>query len=86
MNHTIAFKKEIELIQKFGEGNAHIIWVMSIYLDDSSPISLGSESLTDGGDDKKIDFIKLDKDLRKIVFAQGYYTEKSIDKIGRAHV
>ncbi|MCE5214666.1 MAG: AIPR family protein [Methanobacterium sp.] len=79
MNHINAFKKATELIEKFGEGNAHLIWVMSIYLDFPSCLTLGSESLTDGGDDKKIDFIKLDKDLKKIVFAQGYYSNKSVE-------
>jgi hypothetical protein len=79
MNHIETFKKQKELINEFGEGNAHLTWVMSLYLDHPSPITLGSEGITDGGDDKKIDFIKLDYDLRKIVFAQGYYTNKSVD-------
>jgi hypothetical protein len=79
MNHLDTFKKQKELIDQFGEGNAHLTWVMSLYLDHPSPITLGSEGITDGGDDKKIDFIKLDYDLRKIVFAQGYYTNKSVD-------
>lgn len=79
MNHIETFKKQIELIEQFGESNAHLTWVMSLYLDHPSPLALGSEGITDGGDDKKIDFIKLDSDLRKIVFAQGYYTNKTVD-------
>jgi hypothetical protein len=79
MNHLSAFKKQTELITEFGVGNAHLVWVMSLYLDNASPISLGSECVTDGGDDKKIDFIKLDRDLRKIVFSQGYYTNKTVE-------
>ncbi|GAB5523160.1 MAG: hypothetical protein Roseis2KO_10320 [Roseivirga sp.] len=79
MNHIDTFKKQQHLIEKFGEGNAHLSWVMGLYLDHPSPITLGSESVTDGGNDKKIDFIKLDRDLRKIVFAQGYYTKKTVD-------
>jgi hypothetical protein len=79
MNHINTFKKQQALIDEFGEGNAHLTWVMSLYLDHPSPIELGSESITDGGDDKKIDFIKLDRDLRKIVFAQGYYTHKTVE-------
>jgi hypothetical protein len=79
MNHIDTFKKQIELISEFGEGNAHLAWVMSLYMDHPSPLTLGSESITDGGDDKKIDFIRLDYDLRKIVFAQGYYTNRTVD-------
>ncbi|MBV6513495.1 MAG: hypothetical protein FMNOHCHN_03030 [Ignavibacteriaceae bacterium] len=79
--HSEAFQKEKALITKFGEGNAHLIWVMSIYLDHPDKLTLGSESLTDQSDDKKIDFIRLDRDNRKIVFAQGYYASgaKNID-------
>jgi|SRR5690554_603278 len=79
MHHINKFKKQQKLIDDFGEGNAHLAWVMSLYLDHPSAQTLGSEAVTDGGDDKKIDFIKLDYDLRKIVFAQGYYTSKSVD-------
>lgn len=79
MNHISTFNKQEELIDQFGEGNAHLAWVMSLYMDHPSPITLGSEAITDGGNDKKIDFIKLDYDLRKIVFAQGYYTQKTVD-------
>ena len=79
MNHINAFKSNEALIKKFGEGNAHLIWVLSMYLDFPDKFQLGSESLTDGSDDKKIDFIRLDKDLNKIVFAQGYYANKKND-------
>ena len=33
MNHLNAFKANQALIQKYGIGNAHLIWVMGIYLD-----------------------------------------------------
>jgi hypothetical protein len=79
MNHIDTFKKQTEIIDQFGEGNAHLAWVMSLYMDHPSALTLGSEGITDGGDDKKIDFIKLDYDLRKIVFAQGYFTNKTVD-------
>lgn len=79
MNHITSFEKQSDLIDDFGKGNAHLAWVMALYLDHPSALTLGSEGITDGGGDKKIDFIKLDKDLRKIVFAQGYYTSKNVD-------
>jgi hypothetical protein len=39
--------------------------------------ALASEALTDGHDDKKIDFIYLDRDGKRVVFAQGYYTQNT---------
>ncbi len=79
MTHTFAFKSNTDLIEKFGEGNAHLLWTLSMYLDFPDNIQLGSESLTDGSDDKKIDFIRIDRELNKIVFAQGYYSSKKND-------
>lgn len=79
MNHIANFESNAELIDKFGIGNAHIIWTLSLYLDFSDRIQLGSESLTDGSDDKKIDFIRYDKDTSKIIFAQGYYSSRKND-------
>lgn len=79
MSHLDSFKTNTALIEKFGEGNAHLLWVLSMYIDFPDKFQLGSESLTDGTDDKKIDFIKIDRDLNKIVFAQGYYSSKKND-------
>lgn len=79
MNHLKSFETNKSLIKKFGENNAHIIWVLSLYLDFPDRFQLGTESLTDGTGDKKIDFIRLDVDSKKIVFAQGYYSSKKVD-------
>ena len=70
--HIDAFGKQTSLVDAFGSGNAHLIWVMSMYLDVPDPIQLGVDSLTDGPNDKKLDFLHLDTDNRRIVFAQGY--------------
>jgi len=37
---------------------------------------LASEALTDGPNDKKIDFIYLNQEAGRLVFAQGYYAGK----------
>lgn len=79
MNYITAFQNNTELIQKFGEANAYLAWSMALYLDYPDAEQLASESLTDGGDDKKIDFIRLDWDSKRIVFAQGYYSSKKVD-------
>jgi hypothetical protein len=79
MNYISAFKTNTDLIQKFGEGNAYLAWAMALYLDCPDAEQLAVDSLTDDGNDKKIDFIQLDWDLKRIVFAQGYYSFRKVD-------
>ncbi|MGI8583353.1 MAG: AIPR family protein [Chitinophagaceae bacterium] len=68
-----SFKKQTELITKYGQEKSHIIWVMGIYLDFPDLNQLASESLTDGSNDKKIDFIRLDLENKRLVVAQGTF-------------
>lgn len=75
--HLAEFKQQEALIKQFGEGNAHLIWVMSMYLDEPDAKVLGVDCLTDQPNDKKLDFIFLDSEDRRLVFAQGYYSEKN---------
>lgn len=79
MNHLAAFKSKIDLISKYGINKAHLIWVMGLYLNAPDLDELGSECITDDSDDKKIDFIRLDADSKKLVFAQGYYSDRKVD-------
>jgi hypothetical protein len=67
------------LIKRIGEGNAHLVWAMALYLEEPDIEALASEALTDGPDDKKIDFIYLDRDAKRIVFAQGFYGKTKKD-------
>lgn len=76
MLHTDDYQTQEKLHKAFGIGNGHLVWVMSMYLDEPDPEQLGIDCLTDQPDDKKLDFIFLDRDGRRVVFAQGYYTEK----------
>ncbi|MEY4937548.1 MAG: hypothetical protein RIS64_3907 [Bacteroidota bacterium] len=76
MNHLNAFNAQISLKSKY-EGNAHLIWAMGLYLNNANFSELASECLTDGPDDRKIDFIKLDLDNERLILAQGYFAEKS---------
>lgn len=79
MDYISIFKSETQLIQDYGEGNAFLIWVMGLYLDESNLQNLAEESLTDQSDDKKIDFLRIDEDRKKIYVVQGYYTKKEKD-------
>ena len=65
-----------------GVGNAYLCWAIALYLDYSDVEQLATDSLTDHSNDKKIDFIRLDLDSKKIVFAQGVYYQKTFDTAG----
>ncbi|MDD3014714.1 MAG: AIPR family protein [Candidatus Gastranaerophilales bacterium] len=67
------------MIEKYGINKAYLVWVMGLYLDYSELNELADESLTDDTNDKKIDFIRIDYDNKKIVFVQGYFSERKID-------
>lgn len=79
MNYIDAFKQEKVLISMYSANMAFPVWAMGLYLDNSDLLTLASENLTDSGDDKKIDFLRVDTDLRKVFIVQGYYTEKDKD-------
>jgi hypothetical protein len=72
-----ALKANDSLISRLGEGNAHLIWSMGLYLEEPDLEALASEALTDGPNDKKIDFIYLDQDGKRLLFAQGYFSKTS---------
>ncbi|PBC03624.1 hypothetical protein CK220_13670 [Mesorhizobium sp. WSM3860] len=67
-----AFSANDALIKQLGEGNAYLAWVMALYLEEPDVEALASEGITDGPNDKKIDFIYLDRDTKRVIFAQGY--------------
>jgi hypothetical protein len=68
-----AFRANTSLIARLGEGKAHLAWALAMYLEEADVEALASEAITDGPDDKKLDFIYLDRDGKRIVFAQGYF-------------
>lgn len=79
MAYMDAFKTQTSLIAKIGESNAHLVWVLGLLIQESDLEALASEALTDGSDDKKIDFIHLDRDEGRIVIAQGYFAKSPKD-------
>lgn len=79
MAYIDIFKKNDMIIRKLGEEKAHIVWVMARYLDESDLEALAAAALTDGPNDKKIDFIHLDHDAKRLVLTQGYFSSKARD-------
>lgn len=71
-----AVKANADLVNKIGLSNAYFVWAIAIYLEAPDVTELAAAALTDGSNDKKIDFIYLDNDSRRIIFAQGYFSEK----------
>ena len=80
MAYMEAFRANTSLIASLGEANAYLIWIMGLYSEERDLESLASEGLTDGSDDKKIDFIYLDRDNKKLIFAQGYYAQSLVNR------
>jgi hypothetical protein len=76
VSYIDVFRNEKGLIEKLGEDKAHIAWVMARYLEEADTEGLAATAITDGPDDKKIDFIYLDHDTKRLVLAQGYYASK----------
>lgn len=77
MEYLKAFEKEIELIKKYGKNKFFTVWAMGIYLDTSDLNQLAQDNLTDNGDDKKIDFLRLEKEEQILYVVQGYFKEKA---------
>lgn len=73
MAYEDAFRANASLIKSLGDGNAHLVWAMALYLEEPDFEALASEALTDSPNDKKIDFIYVDRDGKRLVFAQGYF-------------
>lgn len=57
-----------------------MLWVLGLYLDEPDLDALAGRSLTDGGNDKCLDFIEIDKTGQKIIVAQGFFGDKIGDK------
>ena len=79
MHHLNDFKKRADLTAKYGS-NAYMLWVLGLYLDEPDLDALAGRSLTDGGNDKCLDFIEIDKTGQKIIVAQGFFGDKIGDK------
>src|SRR5262245_35898532 len=79
MSYMDAFKANDDLIKRLGETNAHLAWAMALYLEEPDVEALASEGITDGRNDKKIDFIYLDRDAKRVIFAQGFVSDSGKD-------
>lgn len=77
--HWNAFNKRDDLKSKY-LSNAYMLWVLGLYIDNADIDALAARSLTDGSQDKSIDFLEIDIDNARIIIGQGYFSEKNSDK------
>ena len=68
-----------QLVDEIGRDDAYLILTVALFLEEPDLSGLAAAGLTEGGNDKKIDFIFHDTDARRIVFAQGYMSKKISD-------
>ena len=80
MTFTDALNTRSALIEKIGEDRAYLCLAVALFIEEPDVDQLASEGLTDGGNDKKIDFIYLDIGSKRLVFAQGYMSKKEKDE------
>ena len=71
MNYTADFQARSDLTEKYGN-NALLLYALQLRFEISDVVSVASDALTDGGDDKKCDLIYVDEDTGVAVVAQGY--------------
>lgn len=80
MSFTGALKTRQSLIDKIGHDEAYLCLAVALFIEEPDVDSLASEGLTEGGNDKKIDFIYHDTSSKRLVFAQGYVAKTTKDE------
>ena len=71
MNYLTDFCARTDLTTKYGN-NALLLYALQLRFELSDIVSVASDALTDGGNDKKCDLIYVDQDTGVAVIAQGY--------------
>lgn len=86
-NYIKNYKGRTELSDMYGD-NALLLYALQLRYDIEDIVSVASESLTDGSDDKKCDLIYIDKDAGFAVIAQAYMkknpSEGDLAKVNKA--
>ena len=78
MNYINDFSTRTDLIDLYGN-NALLLYALQLRFSISDIVSVASDALTDGGDDKKCDLIYIDRDDGFAVIAQGYMKKDAHD-------
>lgn len=79
MNMEDALLSNKQLVDEIGSDDAYLVLTIALFLEEPDVSGLAAAGLTEGGNDKKIDFIFHDTESRRIIFAQGYMSKKNSD-------
>ena len=83
-NYISNYKGRTDLVDLYGD-NSLLLYALQLRYDIEDIISVASEALTDGSDDKKCDLIYIDRDSGFAVVAQAYMkknpTETDLAKV-----
>ena len=71
MNYISDFNARTDLTDSYGN-NSLLLYALQLKFEIPDIVSVASDALTDGGDDKKCDLIYVDQDAGVAVVAQGY--------------
>jgi len=76
MRYYEKFKTETDLISRYTEDKAFLVWAMGLYLDVQDLESMADDNLTDNGNDHDIDFLRYDMDAGTLYLAQGFHSSR----------
>lgn len=79
MNYTADFQARSDLLEQYGN-NALLLYALQLRFEIADIVSVASDAITDGGDDKKCDLIYVDEDTGVAVVAQGYTKQTPKDE------
>lgn len=79
MTFVDAVNSRKALLDLVGFDDAYLVLAVAMFIEEPDAEALAGVALTEGGNDKKIDLIYLDKEARRVVFAQGYMAKKKND-------
>ena len=78
MNYLSDFTTRTDLTDNYGN-NSLLLYALQLKFEISDIVSVASDALTDGGDDKKCDLIYVDQDAGVAVVAQGYMKQTPLE-------
>lgn len=79
MSFENALSSRPGLLEAVSYDAAYLAQAVALFIEEPDVLALASEGFTDGSNDKKIDFIYHDTEGRRLIFAQGYYSQTSKD-------
>lgn len=67
------------LVEAVTYDGAYLAQAVALFIEEPDVLALASSGFTDGTNDKKIDFLYHDVEGRRLIFAQGYYSQSKKD-------